>query len=102
MKVKKNDLVLVIKGKDKGKKGKVIKALPKQNRILVEGINLAKKHLKPKRQGAKGEIVLIPRPLSVSNVKVICPICSQPTRIGYQITEKEKLRKCKKCQGTFK
>lgn len=97
MKVKKNDSILVTAGKDKGRKGKVLEVLSKENRILVEGINLRKKHVRPKKQGEKGQIVELPGPLSASNVKVICPKCSKPTRIGYKIEGKNKYRVCKKC-----
>lgn len=101
MKIKKGDTVLIIKGKDKGKTGKVIKALPKENRIIVEGLNLVKKHLKPKRAGEKGKIIEKPAPLHVSKVKLICPLCKKPTKIGYTFINDIKKRKCKKCQKTF-
>lgn len=97
MKIKNNDTVLIISGKDRGKKGKVIKALPKENRIVVEGINLRKKHTRPKRQGEKGQIVEIAAPLDVSNVKLICPKCKKAARVGYKVAEKNKFRICKKC-----
>jgi len=97
MKIKNNDLVLIISGKDKGRKGKVIKALPKENRIVVEGANIRKKHIRPKRAGEKGQIVEIPAPLDVSNVKIICPKCKKPARVGYKVVEKNKFRACKKC-----
>lgn len=101
MKIKKGDTVLIIKGKDKGRTGKVIKALPKENRIIVEGLNLVKKHLKPKRAGEKGQIVEKPAPLYISKVKLICPICKKPTKVGYEFTNDIKKRKCKKCGGLF-
>lgn len=97
MKIKKGDTILVISGKDKGKKGKVLEAFPKENRILVEGVSLRKKHQKPKKSGEKGQILTMPGPISVSNVKLICPRCGKPTKIGYKITEKKKNRICKKC-----
>ena len=99
MKIKKNDTVLIIACKDKGKKGKVLKSLPKENKIIVEGLNLAKKHQKPRRSGEKGQVVEVSRPLSVSNVKLICPKCGQGTRVGYKTTETDKFRICKKCQS---
>lgn len=101
MKIKKGDTVLIIKGKDKGKQGKVAKALPKENRIIVEGLNLVKKHIKPKRAGEKGRIIEISAPLYISKVKLICPLCKQPTRIGYTFINGEKKRMCKKCKGSF-
>jgi len=92
MKIKKNDIVLIISGKDKGRKGKVIKASPKTNKIVVEGLNIVKKHVRPKKQGEKGQRIDLPAPLDVSNVKLICPKCKSPVRIT-------KKRICKKCQN---
>jgi large subunit ribosomal protein L24 len=97
MKIKKDDLVLIISGKDKGKKGKVLKSFPEEGRILVEGGNLRKKRQKPKKQGEKGQVVLMPAHMSVSCVKLICPKCGKPTRIGQKVAEKGKYRICKKC-----
>ncbi|MCS7200592.1 MAG: 50S ribosomal protein L24 [Patescibacteria group bacterium] len=99
MKIKKGDTVLIIKGKDRGKSGKVIKVLRKSNKVVVEGLNLVKKHIKPRRRGEKGKIIQISAPLWVSKVKLICPNCNQPTRIGYQLENDKKFRKCKKCQS---
>jgi large subunit ribosomal protein L24 len=98
VKIKKGDTVLIILGKDRGRKGKVLKAFPKELKILVEGINLKKKHVRPKREGEKGQIVQIPAPIQISNVKVICPKCGKTTRIGYKIENKRKFRICKKCE----
>jgi large subunit ribosomal protein L24 len=97
MKIRKNDTILVVSGKDRGKKGKVLTSFPKANRILVEGVNLRKKHQKPKKQGEKGQVVLMPGPISVSNVKIVCSRCGSPARIGYRVLEKSKVRFCKKC-----
>ena len=99
MKIKKGDQVLIIKGKDRGKVGKVVKALPKENRVVIEGLNLVKKHIKPRREGEKGKIIEVPRPISVSNVKLICPSCNKATKIGYKFEGQEKFRYCKKCQS---
>ena len=98
MKIKKNDTVLIISGKDKGKQGKVLEAFPGEGRIMVEGINLRKKHQRPKKSGEKGQIVTLPGPVDVSNVKIICPKCKKPARIGYKVEEKRKTRVCKKCK----
>jgi large subunit ribosomal protein L24 len=100
-KIKKGDTVLVVKGKDKGKKGKVIKVIPKEARIIVEGVNLVKKHLKPKRVGEKGKIVEIPAPLSWANVRLICPSCSKPTKVGFRFEGEKKVRYCKKCDKSL-
>jgi|SRR3989344_5801932 len=98
MKIKKGDNVLIIAGKDKGRTGKILKALPKDAGVLIEGINLKKKHVRPKRQGEKGQIVDIPAVLNVSNVKIICPKCGKATRVGYKIEGDRKSRICKKCK----
>ena len=97
MKIKKGDTVLVLSGKDRGKKGKVLEALPKENRIMVEGVNLRKKHQKPKKQGEKGQVVTLPGRISVSSVKLICPKCQKPVRLGFKIINKKKEKVCKKC-----
>jgi len=99
MKIKKNDTVLIVRGKDAGKTGKVIKVLPKEGRISVEGLNVAKKHVKPKRQGEKGQVVGVPRPIFVSNVKLICTRCGKATRVGYKFDGEIKKRFCKKCEN---
>ncbi|MDD5144955.1 MAG: 50S ribosomal protein L24 [Candidatus Pacebacteria bacterium] len=98
MKVKKGDTVLIISGKDRGKKGKIIKALPQAGKILVEGINLKKKHQRPKKQGEKGQIVSMPGLIPSSNAMLVCPKCNKPSRIGYKISDKKKARFCKKCK----
>ena len=97
MKVKKGDNVLIIAGKDKGRTGKIIKSLPKEAKILVEGINLKKKHVRPRREGEKGQVVSIPAALDISNIKVVCPKCGKATRVGYKIEKNDKVRVCKKC-----
>ena len=98
MKIKKNDQVLIISGKNKGKKGKVLQVFPKENKVLIEGMNLRKKHLKAKKGGEKGEIVQLPSPMNVSNVKLVCPKCGKAARVGYKIAgEGKKFRVCKKC-----
>ena len=98
MKVKKGDSVLIIAGKDKGRTGKIMKSLPKELKVLVEGINLKKKHVRPKKEGEKGQIVEIPAAMDVSNVKVVCPKCGKATRVGYAIEKDVKNRICKKCK----
>lgn len=100
MKIKKNDKILVISGKYKGKTGKVLKAMPKQNKIIVDGVNIVKKHSKPKKQGEKGKVLQIPSPFLASKAKLVCSKCSKATRVGYSIKNKKKTRICKKCQKT--
>jgi large subunit ribosomal protein L24 len=100
MKIKKGDTVLITSGKDRGRKGKVLGAFPKESRILIEGMNLRKKHQRPKRSGEKGQIVEMPGPMHVSNVKLICPKCGKATKVGYKLkvkNQKSKIRICKKC-----
>ena len=97
MKIKKNDQVLIIAGNDKGKKGKVLRSLPSKERVVVEGIALIKKHIKPKKSGQKGQIASTPRAISVTNVKIVCSKCGKATRVGYEIIDKKKYRVCKKC-----
>jgi len=97
MKLKKGDNVLIIAGKDKGRTGKITRAIPKELKILVEGINLKKKHVRPKKQGEKGQIVEVPAAIDASDVKIICPKCGKVTRVGYKIDKDIKKRICKKC-----
>ncbi len=97
MKIKKSDQVLIISGDDKGKKGKVLKAFPNERKILVEGVYLATKHVRPKKSGQKGQIVKSPRSIDVSIAKLVCPKCGKGTRVGYEIKGEKKNRICKKC-----
>ena len=97
MNIKKGDLVLIKKGKDKEKSGKVIKILPKSDKVVVEGLNLVKKIQKPKKAGEKGQMISIPRPVFRANIMLICPSCKKPTRISYSKDNKIKYRICKKC-----
>jgi len=98
MNIKKQDKVLIISGKDKGKIAPVIKAIPRDGKIVVEKANISKKHVKPRYEGQKGEIIEKPMPIDVSNVKLVCPKCSKPTRIGKKALESGKrIRVCKKC-----
>lgn len=96
--VKKGDTVMVIKGKDAGKKGKVLKTLPDQKRVIVEGINRVRKHQRPTRALPQGGILRIELPLDASNVLFLCNKCSRPTRLGHKILGSgEKVRFCKRC-----
>ena len=100
MKIKKGDTVKILSGKDKGRTGKVQKIFTKKNKVLVEGVNLYKKHLKPRGKGQKGGIVEISRPLPFGKIILICPTCNKSTRAGCQIDKDgKKTRICKKCQG---
>ncbi|MDD5606300.1 MAG: 50S ribosomal protein L24 [Candidatus Pacebacteria bacterium] len=101
MKIKKGDQVLVTKGKDKGRKGKVVKILSKTNKIIVDGLNLKKKHVKPKKSGEKGQIIEMSFPFSVSNVKFWCAVCQKGVRINYKIDKDKKYRICQKCKKSI-
>lgn len=99
MKIKKDDLVKMLAGKDSGKTGKVLRVISDTGKISIEGLNLIKKHKRPRKEGEKGQRVEIPRAISVSNVALVCPKCGKATRIGYKNTGKNKLRVCKKCKA---
>ncbi len=95
--VRRGDTVLVLAGKDRGKRGKVIRAIPSEQRVVVEGINRVKKHVRPSKKNPQGGIIEQEAPIHASNVQVVCPSCSQPTRVGHTFQGKEKFRVCKKC-----
>lgn len=98
-KIRKNDIIQVITGKDKGKKGKVVQVLTSAGKALVEGINLAKKHKRQTRQDQQGGIVSIEMPLSLSNIKLVCKHCDRPTRVGFSVLKDgTKSRVCKSCK----
>ena len=109
MKIKKNDNVIMLGGKDKGKKGKVILILParrslgegepENNKVVVEGLNLVKKHIRARKEGQKGQIISKERAVSASSVALVCKSCGKMTRIGYQFAGEDKLRICKKCKS---
>lgn len=96
MHVKKGDKVMVISGKDKGKTGVILAAFPKQDRVLVEGINMVKKHAKPSQINPQGGILNQEAPIHVSNVMIIDPKSGEPTRVGYKIDGNKKVRVAKK------
>ena len=102
MKIRKGDTVLIISGKDRGKKGKVLRALPEKRKIVVEGVGLVTRHQRAKKTGEKGQIVEMPLAIDVSNAKLICPKCGKAARIGYKIVEGKKFRICKKCKKEVK
>lgn len=100
MNIKKGDQIKIISGKDRGKTGTVLKVFPKENRLTIEGLNLFKKRSRPKRQGEKGEMVNVPRPLNASKIMLVCKSCKKPTRLGFRLEGKQKVRFCKKCQAS--
>jgi len=101
IKIKKGDEVIMLNGKDKGKKGKVLKIVRKSNRVVVDGLNLVKKNLKPKKQGEKGEVITMPRAVDISNVAIFCPRCNKGVRVGFRLSGEQKMRICRKCQETI-
>lgn len=97
--IKKNDTVLVVTGKEKGKKGRVISVDPTRNKILIERINIIKRHMKPSKKYAQGGIIEKEAPLNISNAMLVCSKCGKPTRIGNTIlSDGKKVRTCKKCK----
>ena len=101
MRIKKGDQIQVIAGKNKGKKGPVVRVLPVAGKIVAENINIVKKHMKPKKEGEKGQIVETAAPFDVSNAMLVCPECGKTTRVSYSIKGKDKARVCKKCKKEF-
>jgi len=104
MNIKKGDTVLIIAGKDRGKQGIVSRALPQVNKVIVEGLNIAKKHIRPQGQTRQGGIIEKAMPLQVSNTMLICTECGKPTRVAHErrpMGSDQKMRSvrvCKKCQ----
>ncbi|GAB4336878.1 MAG: 50S ribosomal protein L24 [Calditrichia bacterium] len=95
-KVVKNDTVVILSGNNRGKTGRVLKVFPEKNRVVVEGVNIIKKHTKPTQQLPQGGIVEKEAPLHISNVKVVCPKCNRPTRVGVRVLEDgSRVRFCK-------
>ena len=97
MNIKKDDKVVVLSGKDKGKQGEVLVAEPKTGKVVVKGVNVATKHQKPRQQGQEGGIIKVETPIYVSKVQLVCPKCGKGTRVGHKITDGKKVRVCKKC-----
>ncbi len=101
-KVRRGDQVRVMTGKDRGKEGKILAVFPKDSRVIIEGVNLVKRHLKLRasrgRAGQEGGIITKEAPVHVSNVQIVCPSCG-PTRIGYEVKDGMKTRVCRKCGG---
>jgi len=113
MKLKKGDKIQIITGKDrvkktkkgdktnKGNQGKVLSVLDTKEKVVVEGLNLRFKHVRPKKEGEKGQVVEKPGFLSIGKVKMLCPKCNKASRVGYKLTEKGKQRICKKCSAAI-
>jgi len=100
LKIRKGDRVRVLTGKDRGKEGEVMRALPRERKVIVDGVNVARKSQRPTRSTQQGGIIDKDMPLPVSNVALVCPSCGKATRVGYKIDESgQKVRICRKCEG---
>ena len=102
MRIKKGDTVQVLSGNDKGKKGEVLEVIPKDSKVVVKGVNVRKKHIKPRKQGEEGGIIPIECAIDSSIVNVVCPKCGKSTRIEYKVENDKKVRICKKCGAEIK
>lgn len=97
--IKKNDTAMVLTGKDKGKSGRVLSVAPAKQRVIVEGINVVKKHMKPNKQYSQGGIIEKEGPLHLSNVMLVCPKCGKAARVGNTVLgDGKKMRTCRKCK----
>jgi large subunit ribosomal protein L24 len=100
LKIKKGDRVVVLTGKDRGKKGEVMRALPGEGKVIVDGVNVAKKHQRPTKATMQGGNIDKDMPIPVANVAIVCPSCGKATRVGFKIDgDGTKVRVCKKCAG---
>ena len=97
MNIKKNDTVIVLSGKDKGVKGKVLTAMPSENKVIVENVNMATCHTKPRKQGETGGIVKKETPIRACKVALYCPKCDKGVRVGFKVDGDKKTRICRKC-----
>ena len=97
MNIKKDDVVVVLSGKDKGKQGKVLEVMPKERKVVVEKINMVSRHTKPRRQGDQGGIIQKEAPLYACKVMRVCPKCDKPTRAASKMVDGKKVRVCKHC-----
>src|SRR5687767_5452045 len=97
LKIRKGDEVKVLLGKDRGKVGKIVKVDRKEGKVLIEGINMFKRHIR-KTQGIEGGVIDIIKPLKISNISLVCPKCKKQTRVGFKFQDNKKVRICKKCQ----
>ncbi|MBI3631848.1 MAG: 50S ribosomal protein L24 [Candidatus Vogelbacteria bacterium] len=101
MTIKKGDNIIVLAGKDKGKKSKIVRVFPKSGKVLVEAVNVVKKHQKKRKEGEKGQVVSRPMPIDVSNVLLFCAKCDKGSRAKASIVNSKKLRVCYKCSSEF-
>ena len=102
MRIRKGDTVQILSGNDKGKTGEVLEVMPKTGKIIVKGVNIRKKHVKPRKQGDEGGIIPVECSIFSAKVNVVCPKCNKPTKIGYEMDKDKKVRVCKKCGAKLK
>jgi large subunit ribosomal protein L24 len=102
MRIKKGDNVQILSGNDKGKTGEVLEVSPKDDKIIVKGVNVRKKHVKARKQGDESGIIAVECAISVSKVNVVCPKCGKTTKVGYTVEKDKKVRVCKKCGAKLK
>jgi large subunit ribosomal protein L24 len=100
MKIRKGDNVVMLSGKDRGKKAKIVAVIPETGKVFVEGLNMMKRHTKPRQQGQAGQIISKERAVSVASVALVCKSCGKQTRVGYLVEGDTKTRICKKCKNT--
>lgn len=102
MKIKQGDNVKIMKGKDAGKTGKVVQVLPQEAKVVVEGLNIIVKHLRPQRAQEKGQRLEFSAPVAAANVQLVCPKCNTVTRVGYTVlADGKKQRQCRKCKAAI-
>ena|SRR3989344_8044050 len=99
MKIHKGDNVKMLSGKDRSKTGKILAVFPDEGKVVVEGLNMIKRHTRPRQQGQKGQIITKERAISAASVALICKSCGKATRVGYQVNRDKKVRICKKCKS---
>ena len=102
MKLRKGDNVMVLSGNDKGKTGEILDIIPKTQKVIVKGVNIRKKHVKPRKAGEEGGIIPSEYPIHSSKVNIICPKCGKTSKIGYKVEDGKKVRICKKCGAELK
>lgn len=102
MKLRKGDTVKILSGVDKGKTGEILEVMPKTNKIVVKGVNIRKKHIKPRKQGEEGGIIPSECAIHSAKANIVCPKCKAATKIGYVEEKGEKVRVCKKCGAKLK
>ena len=101
LRIKTGDTVRVLRGRDRGKKGKIMAVFPSESRLLVEGINMIYRHVRPRRAGEKGQRVQVASAMRVNNVQLVCPACKKGTRVGSRLEGDKRVRVCKQCEAVI-